>query len=249
MSLETKKLVSVLATSTLVTETREEMVETAEAVEFAEVSKDGAESKGSEINAIYPTLARMLRLPIRLTDVGAQKIDGTMLDTFGMIVTAFSVTNKANRVKFFEEIFLVANISLEVVLEMPFLTLGSVDVDFLVWKLCWRIYTIKEAFPTPRHVELVDKKEFAAVALDLESETFIVHVTSLSSDALSSSSPLNFDVHPFCRPQVSSLIGEKAPTKVFAEYLDFADVFSPDLAFKLPEYTGINDHAIELVDG
>ena len=30
-------------------------------------------------------------------DVGAQKIEGTMLDTYGMVVTAFSVTNKANQ--------------------------------------------------------------------------------------------------------------------------------------------------------
>ena len=32
-----------------------------------------------------------------LFDVGAQKIDGTTLDTYGMVVTAFLVTDKANR--------------------------------------------------------------------------------------------------------------------------------------------------------
>ena len=37
--------------------------------------------------------------------------------------------------------------------------------------------------------------------------------------------------------------------KVPAKYLDFADVFSPDLAFELLEHTRINDHAIELVNG
>ena len=37
--------------------------------------------------------------------------------------------------------------------------------------------------------------------------------------------------------------------KIPTEYLDFADVFSLDLASELPKYTGINDHAIELVDG
>ena len=34
---------------------------------------------------------------MRPTDVGAQKIDSIMLDTYGMVVAAFSVTNKANR--------------------------------------------------------------------------------------------------------------------------------------------------------
>ena len=36
--------------------------------------------------------------------------------------------------------------------------------------------------------------------------------------------------------------------KVPAEYLDFADIFSPYLASKLPEQTAINDHVIELVN-
>ena len=51
----------------------------------------------SEINAVHPTFAKELGLPIRPTDVGAQKIDGTTLDTYGMVVAAFSVKDKANR--------------------------------------------------------------------------------------------------------------------------------------------------------
>ena len=45
---------------------------------------------------------------------------------------------------------------------------------------------------------------------------------------------------------VERKVGLIAPTKVPVEYTDFA--FSPDLASELPEHTGINDHAIELVD-
>ena len=47
-----------------------------------------------------------------------------------MIVAAFSVVDKANRVRFFEETFLVANVSLELILGMSFLTLSGVDIDF-----------------------------------------------------------------------------------------------------------------------
>ena len=130
---------SVLATFTPVTETREEKdktaeaVETNEAVKSTEVGKGGVESKGeylslarvpcirypitfrkksvsmlalldsgSEVNAIHPTLVQKLGLSIRPTDVGTQKVDGTILYTFGMVVIAFSVTDKANRVRFFE---------------------------------------------------------------------------------------------------------------------------------------------------
>ena len=87
----------------------------------------------------------------------------------------------------------------------------------------------------------MDKKEFAAISLDPKSETFVEHVTSLSSDALPSSSPLN--VGP-----IAGLIAKEALTKVPVEYVNFADVFSPELASELPEHTGINDYSIELVN-
>ena len=90
------------------------------------------------------------------------------------------------------------------------------------------------------------KKEFAAAALDPEHETYVVHVGSVSSIASPSSSPL--DVHPSRRPQIAGLIAEEARTKVPVKYADFADIFSPDLASELPEHTGINEHAIKLVD-
>ena len=47
------------------------------------------------------------------------------------MVAAFSMTDQANRIRFFEETFLVANVNLDMVLEMPFLILSSADVDFL----------------------------------------------------------------------------------------------------------------------
>ena len=167
MSPEAKKLVSVLATSTSVTETKEETIETAETVETAKADeivgtgKDGRKSKGeypenlaqipcirypinfrkqsvsalfnsgSEVNAIHPAFAKELSLLIRPTDVGVQKIDGTTLDTYEIVVVVFLVKDKANWVRFFVETFLVANVSPEVILGMAFLTLSGADVNFL----------------------------------------------------------------------------------------------------------------------
>ena len=252
---------TVLATSTPVNVTREKEVGGNLGANLARVScirypiNFGKKSVlalldlGNEVNTVHPAFAKELGLPIRSTDVGVQKIDDTTLETYGMVVAAFLMEDKANRVRFFEEIFLVANISPEVVFQIPFLTLSGADVDFLGCELRWKAYSTKEAPPTTRRVELVGKKKFAAAALDPEYETYVVHVGSVSSDALPSFSPLELDVHPSCRPQISGLIAEKAPTKVLTEYSDFADIFSPDLASELPEHTGINNHAIELVNG
>ena len=169
-----------------------------------------------------------------------------MLDTYGIVVVAFLVKNKANWVRFFEETFLVANISLKEVFRISFLTLSGADVDFLGRELWYKIYITKKAFPTTRHVKLVGKKEFAAAVLDPKYKTYIVYIGSVSSNALLSSSSL--DIHPLRRLQISGLIAKEAFTKIPVKYLDFADIFSPDLAFELPKYTGINNHIIKLVN-
>lgn len=51
---------------------------------------------GSEVSTIYQTFAKELGLPIRPIDIKIQKIDGTKLDTYGMIVVTFLLTDKGN---------------------------------------------------------------------------------------------------------------------------------------------------------
>lgn len=51
---------------------------------------------GNKVNVIYLTFAKKLGLSIRLTDIKVQKIDGTTLYTYEIIVAAFLVTNKVN---------------------------------------------------------------------------------------------------------------------------------------------------------
>ena len=147
MSLESKggvkKLVMVLATSTPMTVAREEEVDEnlganlarvpciRYPINFGKKSVSALFDSGSEVNAIHSAFAKELGLLIRPTDVEAQKIDGTMLETYGMVVAVFSIEDKANRVRFFEKTFLVANVSPEVVHGMLFLTLSSADIDFL----------------------------------------------------------------------------------------------------------------------
>ena len=91
-------------------------------------------------------------------------------------------------------------------------------------------------------------KKFAAATLNLEHETFVIHVVSFLAISLSFNL-LDANIHSSFRSQISSLITKEAPIKVFTKYSNFADVFTLDLAFELPKYTRINDHNIELVNG
>ncbi len=56
-------------------------------------------------------------------------------------------------------------------------------------------------------------------------------------------------IHPSRTAQIAALQWDKAPTKISAEYFDYADVFPSDLAMELPENTGINEYAIKLIEG
>ena len=159
-----------------------------------------------------------------------------------MVVAAFTVINQANKVRFFEKTFLVANFSPDVVLRILFLILSGVNVDFLKKELQWRSYTIEELFPTSKQVKLVEKKEFAAASLNLGHKIFVIHIASFAS--LSQED----NIHPFRRMQIAVLVANEAPTSIPIEYSDFTDIFSPKLASKLSKYSKINDHAIELVD-
>ena len=85
---------------------------------------------GNEVNAIHPAFAARLGLVVQATNIGAQNIDGTTLEIYGMVVAIFSVTDQANRVRFFKETFLVANVSPDVVFGMLFLILSGADVNF-----------------------------------------------------------------------------------------------------------------------
>ena len=83
---------------------------------------------GSKVNAMTPAYAAHLDLKVRVNNVGAQKIDESLLATYGMVIAAFQVVNKLGHSWFFQGTFLIADISIKVVLGMPFLTFNNGDV-------------------------------------------------------------------------------------------------------------------------
>lgn len=65
-------------------------------------------------------------------------------------------------------------------LGMPFSTLSNVKNNFVDCDLHLTKYIIVEILLTTRQLKQIDKKKFAATALNLEDESFIDHVTSIS---------------------------------------------------------------------
>ena len=123
---------------------------------------------------------------------------------------------------------------------MPFLTLSNAYILYAEKELTWRSYTTKEALPTTKKIELIDKKVFPKAPLDENIEAVLVHVSSLSLES-------KITIHPAWKAQISLLLAGEVT--VLAEYSDFADVFLKESVEILPKYTKINKNIIELKDG
>ena len=178
-----------------------------------------------------------LGLKVRVTDISAQKIDGSLLATYNMVIAVFQVVNKLGRFWFFQETFLLANISMKVVLGMLFLILNNADVQFAQKELTWKTYTTKKTLPTTHQIEIINWKKFAKAALNKKVEAFGMHIRSLELR-------MNIDL---AKKALTLLLTEKVT--VPTEYLDFANVFLRKLANVPPERTSANEHAIKLKKG
>ena len=58
---------------------------------------------GSKVNAMNPAFVQKLGLHIQKTNVGAQKIDGSTLETFEMVIANFQVEDKGGRPRSFRK--------------------------------------------------------------------------------------------------------------------------------------------------
>ena len=87
---------------------------------------------------------------MRKTNIDTQRIDGFLLETYGIVIAAYYILNKLSYFQFFQETFLLANIGIKIVLGMLFPTLNNTDVQVAKKKLIWKIYTTKKALPTTR---------------------------------------------------------------------------------------------------
>lgn len=67
---------------------------------------------------------------------------------------------------------------MEVVLEMPFLSLSNTDINFDTWELTWRRSIIVEVMPMVKEVKLINKFEFIKAALNKDSEIYIGHIVT-----------------------------------------------------------------------
>lgn len=126
-----------MATSLLVTETSKEDSISLEQVSYIYYllcfQKDIVSIKAlinldSKVNTITPPYALKLGLQVYYKNIGTQKIDGSTFKTFEIVLASFQIEDKIGRAWFFQETFLLANIGVEMVLDMFFLIFSNANV-------------------------------------------------------------------------------------------------------------------------
>lgn len=82
-------------------------------------------------------------------------------------------------------------------------------------------------------------KKFVVVAFDPEDWIIVIYVATLAS--------FSFNVYLSCQAHIASLKADEIFPVILDKYADFTNIFLPDLATKLLEYTGIKDYVIDLI--
>ena len=107
---------------------------------------------GNEINVMNLDFAKKFGLRIRKTKIGAQKIDGSKLDTFVIVIALFSIKNIEKKSRVFKELFLLADISMDIVLSIFFIILNNVKIDSVSCHIYYKMYTIAKVLLTTKQI-------------------------------------------------------------------------------------------------
>ena len=86
---------------------------------------------GIEVNIMNLDLGKKLVLQVYKTKIDIQKIDSSKLDIFDMVRASFLVENKERKSRFFEEIFLLIDINIDIALGIPVFIFSNIEIDFL----------------------------------------------------------------------------------------------------------------------
>ena len=83
---------------------------------------------GNEVNVMTLAYVKQLGLQTQKTNVGTQKINGSLLKTYGIVIIAFKVMDKFDNARFFQKTILLANTIIEVVVKMLFFIFSNINI-------------------------------------------------------------------------------------------------------------------------
>lgn len=88
-----------------------------------------------EFNTMIPAYAVKLGLKIYYIDVRDHKINSPTFTIFKIVLVIFQIKDKLGKVRFLQDIFIVADINMKVIPSIFFLTFNNANVLFAEQKL------------------------------------------------------------------------------------------------------------------
>ena len=122
---------------------------------------------------------------------------------------------------------------------MSFPTFNKAHIQFTERELVKKYYTVVEILLTTKYMKIINKKKFMIVVLNVNNETFVLHVATLAE-------PIIVLIYSFYQAQVALLTSKKL--RIHIEYSDFSDFISSDSVAELLDDTRIINHFINLLD-
>lgn len=85
----------------------------------------------NEISTMIPAYILKLGFQIRHIDVKTPTMKSSICKTFRIVLTSFQIEDKLEKIKFFQKVFLLINLSIEIVLKMFFFIFNKRNIYFL----------------------------------------------------------------------------------------------------------------------
>ena len=77
---------------------------------------------------MIPNQMKKLDLKICKINIGSQKIDGSILETFEILITNFQLKNKASKTRLFQKTFFIGYIKFNMISEMLSLKINNANM-------------------------------------------------------------------------------------------------------------------------
>ena len=141
------------------------------------------------------------------------------------------------------------------ILRMSFLKLSNANVLFGEKTFTWRFYIINDALFTIEWVQIINKKDIIIMALDVNSEMFVVHVAIRKQEEMAinrirkAQIEVQYETQGQNGAQVGVFLFDKALIEVPTEYSNYNNVFLVENVAELSKNTEMNKHAIKLGEG
>ena len=165
------------------------------------------------------------------------------------MIADFQTEDKIDRSRFFQKIFLLANIKFEIILEMLFLKLNNTNMSFDKGIFIQIIYITNESLLSTKRAPIINKKDFIIAVLNTNSKTFIVRIAIRKQKEMLMHSKKQAQIKAQNRAQVGALLFDKAFIKIPADYSNYNNIFSIKNIIELLKNIRINEHTIKLKEG